>query len=52
MLQAIQLTGTAILLALAANGSSSLAEPIDKQVSIIVAGTAGGGIDLYARIAC
>ena len=50
MLQAIQLTGTAILLALAANGSSSLAEPIDKQVSIIVAGTAGGGIDLYTRM--
>lgn len=39
-----------LLASLLAIGSAELAEPFGKQISVIVAGTAGGGIDLYARL--
>jgi tripartite-type tricarboxylate transporter receptor subunit TctC len=42
--------GSALLVLPIVFSPAGTAEPIGKQISIIVAGTAGGGIDLYARM--
>lgn len=41
--------GSAFFIPLIAFNAGGSAQPVEKQISIIVAGTAGGGIDLYAR---
>src|SRR5512140_2583391 len=41
---------SALLIPLFVLNPAQPAEPVGKQISIIVAGTAGGGIDLYARM--
>lgn len=50
MHQVLRLIAATALLTSGASNPCPAADPTDKQVALIVAGTAGGGIDLYARM--
>src|SRR5262245_45680275 len=49
-LRCVLLGALSILLGLAAFAAARAEETIDRPVTIYVAGTAGGGVDLYARL--